>query len=79
MGNPLNSALKVKCQVLLERIRKITAICLSRWQIPVAGGRFALPVAHRAAWIGSMSDSIQIVGDIISPANEESEWEALRD
>ena len=79
MGRLLILALKAQCQVLLEGIRKITAICIGRWQIPVAGGRFALPVAHRSAWIGSMSDSIQIVGDIISPANEESEWEALRD
>ena len=70
MGRLLISALKAQCQVLLEGIRKITATYIGRWQIPGA---------HRSAWIGSMSDSIQIVGDIISPANEESEWEALRD
>ena len=35
-------------------------------------------VTARSAWIGSMSDSIKIVSDIISPANEESDWEALR-
>jgi predicted short-subunit dehydrogenase-like oxidoreductase (DUF2520 family) len=34
---------------------------------------------RRAAWIGSMKDSMEIVGDIISPANEDNEWDALRD
>jgi hypothetical protein len=33
----------------------------------------------RSLWIGSMKDSIEIVGDIVSPANEEREWEVLRD
>jgi hypothetical protein len=26
-----------------------------------------------------MKDTFEITGDILSPANEESEWEALRD
>jgi hypothetical protein len=78
MGKLLISALKAKCLALLEGVRKIKALCISR-QILVAGGRLALPVVDRAAWIGSMSDSIEILGDIVSPANEESEWETLRD
>lgn len=38
-----------------------------------------LSIQKRSAWIGSMKGSIEIVGDIISPGDEESEWEALRD
>ncbi len=30
-------------------------------------------------WIGSMKDSIEILGDIVGPASEEGDWEALRD
>jgi predicted short-subunit dehydrogenase-like oxidoreductase (DUF2520 family) len=33
----------------------------------------------RDAWIGSMKDSMRIVGDIVSPASDEDEWEVLRD
>jgi predicted short-subunit dehydrogenase-like oxidoreductase (DUF2520 family) len=33
----------------------------------------------RAALIGSMKKSMEIVGDIISPAKDEDEWEVLRD
>ncbi|HUJ30687.1 MAG TPA: type II toxin-antitoxin system Phd/YefM family antitoxin [Candidatus Acidoferrum sp.] len=74
------SEFKAKCLALLEQVR------LTRKPIRVT--RFGKPVAEvvppeslqgRAAWIGSMKDSIEIVGDIVSPANEESEWEALRD
>ena len=71
MGNFLISAFKTKCRAFLERIWKPkTVVITTRHHVPVAG---------RSAWIGSMSDSIEIIGDIISPANEESEWEALRD
>lgn len=30
-------------------------------------------------WLGSMKDKIEIVGDIISPANDPDDWEVLRD
>jgi hypothetical protein len=70
MGNRFILALKTQGRALLERFWKPKTVVITRHQVPVAG---------RSAWIGSMSDSIEIVGDIISPANEESEWEALRD
>jgi len=34
------------------------------------------PLQTRSEWIGSMRDSVQILGDIVSPANEESECES---
>jgi hypothetical protein len=34
---------------------------------------------NRSEWIGSMRNSIRILGDIVSPANDEEEWEVLRD
>ena len=79
MGKPLIPAIKAKCQALLERFRKIKAICTTRQQIPVAEENFAASIVQRSAWIGSMRDSIEILDDIISPGNQESEWEALRD
>jgi len=33
----------------------------------------------RLEWIGSMKDSVDILGDIISPATDEDDWEVLRD
>jgi hypothetical protein len=75
MGN----FLKAICLSLLERFRKTKAAYITRHLIPIDEANSTLSPARRSAWIGSMRDSIEIVGDIISPANEESEWEALRD
>jgi hypothetical protein len=33
----------------------------------------------RAALIGSLKDSMEFRGDIISPASDKDEWEVLRD
>lgn len=37
------------------------------------------PQPNPADWMGSMKGQIEIIGDIISPANDEDEWEVLRD
>ena len=29
-------------------------------------------------WMGSMKDSIEILGDVVAPADEDTDWEALR-
>jgi len=47
--------------------------------LPVRNRKALGAALTQSAWIGSMKDSMEIVGDIISPANEEEEWEALRD
>jgi prevent-host-death family protein len=73
------SEFKAKCLALLDQVRKTKKpIRVTRFGKPIAEVIPPSSVQGRAAWIGSMKDSIEIVGDIISPANEESEWEALR-
>jgi prevent-host-death family protein len=37
------------------------------------------PVMDRAKWIGSLKGKIKICGDIVSPATDPDDWEALRD
>lgn len=74
------SVFKARCLALLERVRKTRQpIRVTRHGTPVAEIVPPSQVQDRAAWIGSMTDSIEILGDIVSPANEESEWETLRD
>ena len=74
------SEFKAKCLALLEQVRLTKQpIRVTRFGKPVAEVIPPLSVKARADWIGSMKGSMQIVGDIISPANDESEWEALRD
>ena len=74
------SEFKAKCLSLLEQVRMTKKpIRITRFGKPVAEVVPPSPEAHAAHWIGSMRDSMKIVGDIVSPANDEKEWEALRD
>ncbi len=74
------SEFKAKCLEVLKQV--------SRTRKPIRVTRFGKPIADvmppavaqpRAALIDSMKDSMEIVGDIIAPANDENEWEVLRD
>ena len=74
------SKFKAKCLALLEQVSKTKKpIRVTRFGKPIADVIPPSSIQGRAAWIGSMKDCMEIVGDIISPANEEEEWEALRD
>jgi prevent-host-death family protein len=74
------SEFKAKCLAVLERVRKTKRpVRITRHGTPVAEVIPPSSVQERSAWIGSMKGSVEILGDIISPGNEESEWEVLRD
>jgi len=74
------SEFKAKCLAVLERVRSTKKpIRVTRFGKPVAEVVPPTSVEERSSWIGSMEQSLEIVGDIVSPANEESEWEVLRD
>ncbi len=74
------SEFKAKCLALLEQVSKTKKpLRVTRFGKPMADVVPPALVQGRAAWIGSMRDSMEIAGDIVSPANDETEWEALRD
>lgn len=73
------SEFKAKCLALLDQVQKTrNPLLVTRFGKPVAE---VIPAfeAGRGHWIGSMKHTMKIVGDIVSPANDEGEWEALRD
>ncbi len=74
------SKFKATCLEVLERVRRTGK--------PVLVTRFGKPVAEVVPprvpkrpkrWLGSMAGTARIVGDIVSPASDESDWEALKD
>jgi len=75
------SEFKSKCLDLLEKVH--------RTRKPIRVTRFGKPIADvvpagnrsgtRSSLFGSMKNSIEIRGDIVSPAIDEDEWEVLRD
>ena len=74
------SEFKAKCLAILEQVRLTkTPIRVTRFGKPVAEIVPPTAVMDRAKWMGSMKDSMEILGDIISPANDEDEWACLRD
>jgi len=74
------SVFKAKCLALLEQVRATKKpIRITRFGKPVAEVVPATVEIDRGKWIGSMKDTMRITGDIVSPANDEDEWEVLRD
>ncbi len=74
------SEFKAKCLAVLEQVRATKKpIRITRFGKPVAEVIPPTAVEDRAAWIGSMKDTMKITGDIVSPATDEDEWEVLRD
>lgn len=74
------SEFKAKCLALLEQVRKTKKpIRITRFGKPVADVVPPAPLAERSHWLGSMRDTMEILGDIVSPVIEETDWEALRD
>jgi len=73
------SEFKAKCLALLDQVQKTKKpILITRFGKPVAE---VIPPSPKPTsdWMGSMKGSMKILGDIVSPASEESEWEVLRD
>jgi len=74
------SEFKAKCLALLEQVNKTKKpLRVTRHGKPIAEVVPPTAVADRAALMGSMRGKIEILGDIISPATDEDEWEVLRD
>jgi prevent-host-death family protein len=73
------SKFKATCLAVLERVRKTgTPILVTRFGEPVAEIVPPPPAERPANWLGCMAGTAEIVGDIISPATDPDDWDALR-
>src|ERR1700682_5702344 len=72
------SEFKAKCLSLLEQVSKTkTPLRVTRRGKALADVIPASPEAEEGSWIGSMSGSIDILGDIVSPVIEIEAIEAM--
>jgi len=73
------SKFKATCLSVLERVRKTgKPILVTRFGQPVAEvvpPSVAKPAERK---LGTMRGTFDIVGDIVSPASDEDDWEVLR-
>jgi prevent-host-death family protein len=77
------SEFRINCLALIEGVRRTRKPLrvTSRGKpiadvVPTAAVK---PAMDRAKWIGSMKGTVRILGDIVSPATDQDEWEVLRD
>ncbi|HVO64516.1 MAG TPA: type II toxin-antitoxin system Phd/YefM family antitoxin [Terriglobales bacterium] len=74
------SEFKAKCLALLERVRQTKRpLRITRFGKPVAEVIPPSPAAEQNQWIGSMKDSMKILGDIVAPVVDEADIQALRE
>jgi len=74
------SKFKATCLRLMGDVKKTgKSIIVTRKGEAIAVVSPPPPPTKQKSWLGSMKDSIQVTGDIISPAADEDEWEVLRD
>ena len=73
------SKFKAKCLSVLQRVKRTgKPVLVTRFGKPIAE---VVPPSTRTAastWIGSFQCRGRIVGDIVSPAADENDWEVLR-
>lgn len=73
------SKFKATCLSVVERVRRTKKpILITRFGKPVAEVVPAPPAPKPEDWLGSLAGTGRIVGDIITPASEEGDWEVLR-
>ena len=74
------SEFKAKCLSLLEQVGKTkTPLRITRRGEAIADVVPASPDISERSWIGSMSGSMEITGDIVSSVIETEQIEALQD
>lgn len=72
------SDFKATCLAVLDRVRRTgQPILVTRRGEPIAQVIPPPSDARPQSWLGCMTGKARITGDVVSPAAEESEWEAL--
>jgi prevent-host-death family protein len=73
------SKFKATCLSVVERVRRTKKpVLITRFGEPVAQVVPPPPEKSKEDWLGALAGTMRIVGDIVSPASDEDDWEALQ-
>ena len=73
------SKFKATCLARLDRVKRTgQPLLITRKGEPIAEVVPPSPPRKRSGWLGSLRATGRIVGDVVSPATGEGEWDALR-
>ena len=74
------SKFKATCLRLLDDVNKTgRPLLVTRNGEPIALVSPPPPPPKSDNWIGFMRDTIEITGDVVTPASDENQWEVLKD
>lgn len=72
------SDFKATCLAVLERVRRTgRPVLITKRGEPLAQVLPPSPATVGASWLGAMRGTGRVVGDLVPPAAEPEEWEAL--
>ena len=72
------SAFKATCLSVLERVRQTgRRVIVTKHGEPIAEVVPPSPASKAGDWLGAMRGRARIVGDIVGPAADEADWDAL--
>ena len=73
------SFFKARCLAILKRVKETgQSIVVTKFGEPVAEIIPPRPEKPAADWLGSLKGRAMITGDIVSPASDPEDWDALR-
>lgn len=73
------SRFKATCLAVMEQVRRTRQpVLVTRFGEPVAEIVPPSPPPRPEGWLGCMADTAEITGDIVTPAGDAEDWEAIR-
>ncbi len=73
------SRFKATCLAVMERVRRTRKpVLVTRFGEPVAEIVPPSPPPRPEGWLGCLADTAEITGDIVTPAGDAEDWEAIR-
>jgi prevent-host-death family protein len=74
------SQFKATCLAVLERVRRTgRPVYVTKRGELIAEVMPPSAAATGRSWLGSMEGTVRFLGDVVSPASDLSDWDALRD
>ena len=74
------SQLKATCLAVLDKVKRTgNPVLVTRRGIPIATIEPPPPPELKESWLGAFKSKGKIIGDIVSPASDETEWKVLNE
>jgi antitoxin (DNA-binding transcriptional repressor) of toxin-antitoxin stability system len=72
------SQFKATCLAVLEEVRRSgQSVLVTRFGVPVAEIHPPSPPKKPANWVGRMAGTGKITGDLVVPATDSADWDAI--